>query len=61
MQINDDFIFILLTFNIKISKMQVAKQCNNVYKFDTLVSMKDKPMSWNEAIQNDQKALSQGI
>ncbi|CAL5212404.1 unnamed protein product [Lathyrus oleraceus] len=39
---------------------EVAKQCNNVYKFDTLVSMKDKPMSWNEAIQNDQKALSQG-
>ncbi|XP_058759033.1 phosphatidylinositol/phosphatidylcholine transfer protein SFH3-like [Vicia villosa] len=39
---------------------EVAKQCNNVYKFDTLVSMKDKPMSWNEAIQNDQKALSKG-
>ncbi|KAL5055475.1 hypothetical protein RYX36_036157 [Vicia faba] len=39
---------------------EVAKQCNNVYKFDTLVSLNDKPMSWNEAIQNDQKALSKG-
>jgi hypothetical protein len=41
--------------------LQVAKQCNNVYQFETLASMKDKPISWNEAIQNDQKELSKGI
>ncbi|WJX45335.1 Phosphatidylinositol/phosphatidylcholine transfer protein sfh3 [Trifolium repens] len=39
---------------------EVAKQCNNVYQFETLASMKDKPISWNEAIQNDQKELSKG-
>ncbi|WJX51410.1 hypothetical protein P8452_37610 [Trifolium repens] len=39
---------------------EVAKQCNNVYQFETLASMKDKPVSWNEEIQNDQKELSKG-
>ncbi|CAK8576576.1 unnamed protein product [Lathyrus sativus] len=38
---------------------EVAKHCNNVYKFDTLIS-KEKPISWNEAIQNDKKAFSKG-
>ncbi|CAJ2679315.1 unnamed protein product [Trifolium pratense] len=37
---------------------EAAKQCNNVYQFETLA--KDKPVSWNEAIQNDQKKLSKG-
>ena len=36
---------------------QVAKQCN-AYHFDTLVSMNDKQVSLKEAVQNDQKALS---
>ncbi|RHN61321.1 putative cellular retinaldehyde binding/alpha-tocopherol transport, CRAL/TRIO [Medicago truncatula] len=36
---------------------EVAKQCN-AYQFDTLVSMNDKQVSWEESLQNDQKALS---
>ncbi|GAU47468.1 hypothetical protein TSUD_90360, partial [Trifolium subterraneum] len=39
---------------------EAAKQCNNVYQFEKLASMKDKPTSWKEAIQNDQKGLSKG-
>lgn len=43
-----------------LSILQVAKQCN-AYQFDTLVSMNDKQVSWEESLQNDQKALSKSI